>query len=198
MPPVIPLQFTPVEDDVTDVRHQKVPMAVGEGEMMMVSKDGEICMVTLEEEGETLHLRCKGLDVEPATFFSGIVKVGRKVYIPKGTVCSFLNVRVPGQYMKIPFAEGVFFGVGALAINVPLPGDPSKVLMHSRLSEEKPFQMVTFDTVTNTFTEHPNSSGNFPPKSRRDIDVPRVGDWAVVRNNIHLIHTDRMFEESTH
>ncbi|GCA64170.1 hypothetical protein KIPB_013443, partial [Kipferlia bialata] len=198
MHPVIPLQFTPVEDDVTDAYgRQKVPVGVGEGEMMMVSKD-DTCMVTVEEEGGTLHLRCKWLGVKPDAFYSGIVKVGRKVYVPHGTACSFLNVRVPGQYRKIPFKEGITFRISALAINVPLPGDPSKVLIYARLSNEKHHQMVTFDTVANTLTEHPHSSGNFPPETRRDIEVPQMCDWAVVGNNIHLIHTDRMCEESAH
>ncbi|GCA62489.1 hypothetical protein KIPB_003879, partial [Kipferlia bialata] len=197
MPPALLLQFTPVEDSVTDVTRSRAPVAGGGGEMMMVSKDGEICMVTLEEEGETLHLRCNGLGVTPPYYCSGIVKVGRKVYIPRDTACSFLNVRVPGQCRKIPFKDGIVFEVSALSINVPLPDDPSKVLMHARLSDKKHHQMVTFDTATNTFTVHPNTSGNFP-NIRRRVTVTRVCDWAVMGNNIHLIHTDRMCEESAH
>ncbi|GCA64157.1 hypothetical protein KIPB_013389, partial [Kipferlia bialata] len=165
--------------------------------MMMASKDDEICMVTLEEEEGTLHLRCKGLGVKSGLFYSAIMKVGRKVYLPRDTACSLLNVRVPGQYRKIPFKEGIVFEVSALSINVPLLADPSKVLMHASLSEETPYQMVTYDTMTNTFTEHPNSSDYFD-MIRRDIEDAQACDWALVSNNVHLIHTDRLDEDSAH
>ncbi|GCA65213.1 hypothetical protein KIPB_016571, partial [Kipferlia bialata] len=108
-----------------------------------------------------------------------------------------MNVRVPGQSCTTAYTDGVHFNASALGICVPVHANPTKVLMHARGKKDVPHRMVTYDTVTNTFTAHPNTNYSRLSGKRR-TDLHNAADWGVVGSTIHIIDTDRLRETSAH
>ncbi|GCA64319.1 hypothetical protein KIPB_013917, partial [Kipferlia bialata] len=199
MPPVhLDFKYVDCKDIEDRIKKKCFPSAVGGGDMMIPMADGDIGFVVVNEEDDRLRLSCKGVGFKHAKTHSIIVKVGRKVITLNGDKSYLMNLRVPGEIYKIPFKKkGVKLRDSALLITVPLPSDPSKVLIHARFHDRERFHMLTLDTESNTFTHHPNT--NYSSLGGcRFLHTPKACDWGVVGSRIHLIHTDRVFEKSIH